>query len=163
MTPYFWPTVPLRSFRVLVRWRLRRSRHRILTVIIRPYAVYDTACSPTKCSIPMRTKMGPIFAQCPIRFGREVAYALVMYHKYLFTTYIESCSHSTMYCIYSKDGNAEICWFWIGHFTESFTRTFLLPQSARGVYPTSFCVIFLEVRRKRHLRWDLPSTLWLCF
>jgi hypothetical protein len=46
LTPYFLPTVPLRGRRVVVRWRLRHSRHRILAVILRPYAVYGTACSP---------------------------------------------------------------------------------------------------------------------
>ena len=43
--------------------------------------------------------MDPNFVQCPIQFGREVAYAdgkanfYVGYHKYLFVAYIESCSY----------------------------------------------------------------------
>ena len=46
-TPYFLPTIPLRSVRALIRLRLRQSRHCILTVFLRPYTVYGTACSPT--------------------------------------------------------------------------------------------------------------------
>ena len=44
--PYFLPTVLLRNLRVLVQWRLRWSRHCILTIILRPYAIYGMVCSP---------------------------------------------------------------------------------------------------------------------
>jgi hypothetical protein len=48
LTPYFLPTVPLRGRRVVIQWQLCHSHHHILTIILQPYAIYGTACSPSQ-------------------------------------------------------------------------------------------------------------------